>query len=78
MQQLRQRITQIATTDETVLICGAETYYPRSADAVRGEQALIQGIPADYADDDRRDQHRYQEHSSKDRAPAQRAVEQRG
>jgi len=37
---------------ETVLICGAETYYPRSADAVRGERALIQGIPADYADDD--------------------------
>ena len=31
---------------ETVLICGAETYYPRSADAVRGEQALIQGVPS--------------------------------
>src|SRR6516162_5624966 len=37
---------------ESVLICGAETYYPRSADAVRGEQALIQGVPADYAADD--------------------------
>lgn len=37
---------------ETVLICGGETYYPRDANAVRGEQALIQGIPADYPDDD--------------------------
>src|SRR5436309_2667028 len=37
---------------ETVLICGAETYYPRSADAVRGERALTQGIPANYANDD--------------------------
>jgi acetyl-CoA C-acetyltransferase len=37
---------------EIVLICGAETYYPRSADAVRGEQALIQGVPADYAAED--------------------------
>jgi acetyl-CoA C-acetyltransferase len=37
---------------ETVLLCGAETYYPRSPDAVRGEQALIQGVPADYAADD--------------------------
>jgi acetyl-CoA C-acetyltransferase len=37
---------------ETILICGAETYYPRSADAVRGEQALIQGVPADYDADD--------------------------
>jgi acetyl-CoA C-acetyltransferase len=37
---------------QTVLICGAETYYPRSADAVRGEWALGQGIPADYAEED--------------------------
>ncbi len=37
---------------ETVLICGAETYYPRSADAVRGEQALIQGVPSDYDEED--------------------------
>lgn len=37
---------------ETVLICGAETYYPRSADAVRGEAALIQGVPEDYDADD--------------------------
>src|SRR6266542_2467433 len=37
---------------ETVLICGGETYYPRSADAVRGEQALTQGVPVDYANDD--------------------------
>lgn len=35
-----------------VLICGAETFYPRSADAVRGEAALIQGIPDDYDADD--------------------------
>lgn len=35
-----------------VLICGAETYYPRSADDVRGEAALIQGIPDDYDADD--------------------------
>ena len=37
---------------ETVLICGAETYYPRTQDAVRGEQALIQGIPDDYGEED--------------------------
>ena len=37
---------------ETVLICGAETYYPRTKDAVRGEQALIQGIPDDYGEED--------------------------
>jgi len=37
---------------ETVLICGAETYYPRSAEAVRGDAGLLQGIPADYAADD--------------------------
>lgn len=37
---------------ETVLICGAETFYPRSADSVRGEQALLQGIPADYDNED--------------------------
>lgn len=36
----------------TVLICGAETYYPRSADAVRGDAALAQGIPDDYDADD--------------------------
>ncbi len=37
---------------ESVLICGAETYYPRSADAVRGEAALSQGIPDDYDAED--------------------------
>lgn len=37
---------------ESVLICGAETYYPRDAQAVRGEQALIQGIPGDYGEED--------------------------
>ena len=37
---------------KAVLICGAETYYPRSADDVRGEGALIQGIPDDYDADD--------------------------
>ena len=37
---------------ETVLLVGAETYYPRSKDAVRGEQALIQGIPDDYGEED--------------------------
>ncbi|MEM7467416.1 MAG: hypothetical protein AAF387_11085, partial [Pseudomonadota bacterium] len=35
-----------------VLICGAETYYPRDANAVTGEAALIQGIPDDYDADD--------------------------
>jgi len=35
-----------------VLICGAETFYPRSDDDVRGEGALIQGIPEDYDADD--------------------------
>lgn len=35
-----------------VLICGAETYYPRKDDDVRGEAALIQGIPDDYEGDD--------------------------
>lgn len=37
---------------DTVLLVGAETYYPRSKDAVRGEQALIQGIPDDYGEED--------------------------
>ncbi len=37
---------------QAVLICGAETYYPRTADDVRGESALIQGIPDDYDADD--------------------------
>ena len=37
---------------ESVLVCGAETYYPRAADSVRGELGLLQGIPADYAADD--------------------------
>lgn len=37
---------------KAVLICGAETFYPRSADAVTGEAALIQGIPDDYDADD--------------------------
>ncbi len=35
-----------------VLICGAETFYPRSADSVRGEGTLLQGIPDDYDADD--------------------------
>ena len=35
-----------------VLICGAETYYPRSADAVTGDAMLAQGIPDDYDADD--------------------------
>ena len=37
---------------QAVLICGAETYYPRASDHVRGEGAIIQGIPADYDPDD--------------------------
>ena len=37
---------------KAVLICGAETYYPRDTAAVRGESALIQGIPDDYDADD--------------------------
>ncbi|MEQ8661834.1 MAG: hypothetical protein RLW62_13550, partial [Gammaproteobacteria bacterium] len=37
---------------KAVLICGAETYYPRDDTAVRGESALIQGIPDDYDADD--------------------------
>jgi acetyl-CoA C-acetyltransferase len=37
---------------QAILICGAETYYPRSGDAVTGETALVQGIGADYAGDD--------------------------
>lgn len=37
---------------ESILICGAETYYPRTQDAVTGEQALVQGIPPDYDDED--------------------------
>jgi acetyl-CoA C-acetyltransferase len=37
---------------ESVLICGAETFYPRSAEAARGESALLQGIPADYDAED--------------------------
>lgn len=37
---------------KAILICGAETYYPRSADAVTGENALIQGIPDDYDAED--------------------------
>lgn len=35
-----------------VLICGAETFYPRSRDDVAGESALLQGIPDDYDADD--------------------------
>ncbi|MCB1747272.1 MAG: hypothetical protein KDK06_08845 [Gammaproteobacteria bacterium] len=35
-----------------VLICGAETFYPRADTDVRGEAALIQGIPADYDAED--------------------------
>lgn len=37
---------------EAVLICGAETFYPRTDDAVRGEAALLQGIPDGYDADD--------------------------
>lgn len=37
---------------KAILICGAETFYPRSADDVAGEGALIQGIPDDYDADD--------------------------
>jgi acetyl-CoA C-acetyltransferase len=37
---------------QAVLLCGAETYYPRAADAVSGEAALVQGIPGDYDADD--------------------------
>ncbi len=37
---------------EVALICGAETYYPRAADDVRGEAALAQGVPDDYDADD--------------------------
>ena len=36
----------------TVLICGAETYYPRTQDAVTGENALTQGITSDYEAED--------------------------
>lgn len=36
----------------TVLVVGAETYYPRTVDAVRGEQTLIQGISDDYDEAD--------------------------
>ncbi len=35
-----------------VLICGAETYYPRSAEAVTGDAMLAQGIPDEYDADD--------------------------
>ena len=35
-----------------ILICGAETYYPRDNNAVTGEAALIQGVPDDYDADD--------------------------
>ena len=37
---------------QAVLICGAETYYPRASDDVRGDGAIIQGIPDDYDSDD--------------------------
>ena len=37
---------------KAVLICGAETYYPRDDDAVRGDGALMQGISDDYDADD--------------------------
>lgn len=37
---------------DLVLIAGAETYYPRTADAVTGDAALSQGIPDDYDADD--------------------------
>ena len=37
---------------KAVLICGAETYYPRDDNAVRGDGALMQGISDDYDADD--------------------------
>ena len=37
---------------KAVLICGAETYYPRSDQDVTGEAALLQGAPEDYDADD--------------------------
>lgn len=37
---------------DSVLIVGGECFYPRSPDAVRGEGAIVQGVPASYRDDD--------------------------
>ncbi|MBI5616632.1 MAG: hypothetical protein HY943_10105 [Gammaproteobacteria bacterium] len=36
----------------SVLIVGAETFYPRSKEQAMGEHAIMQGVPPDYADDD--------------------------
>ena len=52
-QFVNEAAGMLARGDATaVLICGAETFYPRSADAARGEGALLQGIPADYDAED--------------------------
>jgi len=37
---------------ETILIAGAEAYYPRAGKPVSSGNALFQGLPADYASDD--------------------------
>ena len=37
---------------ETVLIAGAETYYPRTNNPTKPENALFQGLPEDYQGDD--------------------------
>ena len=37
---------------ETVLIAGAETYYPRTKKPAKPENALFQGLPEDYQGDD--------------------------
>ncbi|MEQ8662498.1 MAG: hypothetical protein RLW62_16910 [Gammaproteobacteria bacterium] len=53
-QQFVNEAAGMLARDEvgSVLICGAETFYPRSRDAARGESALLQGIPADYDGED--------------------------
>lgn len=35
-----------------VLICGAETYYPRADDSTRGDGAILQGLPEGYDPED--------------------------
>ncbi|HIE08188.1 MAG TPA: hypothetical protein EYP64_09090 [Desulfarculaceae bacterium] len=37
---------------ETILIAGAETYYPRTKNPIKPENALFQGLPEDYQGDD--------------------------
>ena len=53
-QQYVNQAAGMLARDEAnaILICGAETYYPRDANAVTGEAALIQGIPDDYDAED--------------------------